>query len=377
MYPNKEQRERLDFTIEMCRQTYNSLLEELQNQAKIDRKAIQHKIVELKDIKPELKEIYSKTLQYECYRLFSNLSALRVLKRNGKKVGKLRFKGKGWFKTININQSGFSFEQKGKKGILHLSKIGDIKVKSHRQVEGEIKQITIKKSNNKYYAIIITNAKIILTCGEKIIGIDLGINHYLVDSENNFIEHPKLLEKYQMKLKQAYQDLSRKKKGSNNRIKAKEILSKIHEKIENSREDFLHKLSIRYIKDCKIIIVEDLKIKEMMMNFYNSKNMADASWGTFLQFLAYKAENAGCKIVKISPKNTTKVCSKCGNIQDMPIWKRTYKCGNCGLEIDRDYNSAINIKNKFLGKELAYVENNPSVQSEQGLSMKQEAITAK
>ena len=202
------------------------MLEELQNQAKIDRRAIQHRIVELKEIKPELKEVYSKTLQYECYRLFSNLSALKQLKRNKKKVGILRFKGKGWFKTINLNQSGFSFEQNGKKGILHLSKIGDIKVISHREVGGDIKQITIKKSNNRYYATIITNAKIVLTCGNKILGVDLGINNYLVDSENNFIAHPKLLEKYQVKLKQAHQDLSRKKKRSNNRGKAKERLSK-------------------------------------------------------------------------------------------------------------------------------------------------------
>ncbi len=376
MYPNKEMGEKLDFVLDICRQTYNNLLEEMNKQVKIDRKAIQHKIVELKDIKPELKEVYSKTLQYECYRLFSNLSALRELKKHGKKVGRLRFKGKDWFKTISYNQSGFWFEQKGKKGILELSKIGIVNVKAHRRVEGKIKQITIKKSLGKWYCMIVADFIQIRTCGEKEIGIDLGINNYIMDSEGNIVEHPKLLNKYAEKLKTTQQELSRKKKGSHNRSKARFKIAKLHEKIERTRTDFLHKLSYKYVRDCKLIIIEDLSIKGMMQSSYNAKNMADASWGRFVQFLCYKAESAGCRVEKINPKNTTKQCSNCRNIQKMPLWIRTYKCSGCGFEIDRDLNSAINIRNKFLGSERANVENNPSVQIEQGLSMKQEAITS-
>ena len=243
MYPNKDVREKLDLSLDICRQTYNNLLEEMNNQVKIDRKAIQHKIVLLKETKPELKQVYSKTLQYECYRLFSNLSALRELKKHGKKVGRLRFKGKDWFKTMNYNQSGFKFIQKSKKGILELSKIGIMQVKSHRQVEGKIKQITIKKSLGKWYCMIVTDFFQKRICGEKEIGIDLGINNYIMDSEGNFIEHPKTIDKYAGELKTAQQDLSRKKKGSSNRKKAKVMVAKIHEKIERVRNDFLHKLS--------------------------------------------------------------------------------------------------------------------------------------
>jgi putative transposase len=375
MYPNKEIREKLDFALDICRQTYNNLLEEMNNQVKIDRKAIQHKIVELKEVRPKLKEVYSKTLQYECYRLFSNLSALRELKKKGRKVGRLRFKGKDWFKTISYNQSGFWFEQKGKKGILELSKIGIIKVKSHRQVEGKIKQITIKKSLGKWYCMIVTDFIQKRICGNKEIGIDLGINNYIMDSEGNSIAHPKTIDKYAEELKTAQQELSRKKKGSYNRNKVRFRVAKIHEKIERVRNDFLHKLSNQYVKDCKLIVIEDLAIKDMIQSSYNAKNIADSSWNRFVQFLCYKAENAGCKVEKINPKNTTKQCSNCGNIQKMPLWIRTYKCSSCGFEIDRDLNSAINIKNKFLGSERANVENNSSVQNEQELSMKQEAIT--
>lgn len=376
MYPNKQSREKLDLCLDICRQTYNNLLEEMNNQVKIDRKAVQHKIVLLKETRPELKQVYSKTLQYECYRLFSNLSALRGLKKHGNKVGRLRFKGREWFKTISYNQSGFWFEQKGKKGILELSKIGIIQVKSHRQVEGKIKHITIKKSLGKWYCMIVTDFIQKRICGEKEIGIDLGINNYIMDSEGNAIPHPKNLDNYADELKTAQQDLSRKKKGSHNRSKARFRVGKIHEKIKRVRNDFLHKLSNQYVKDCKLIVVENLAIKDMMQSCYNAKNIADASWGRFVQFLCYKAESAGCKVEKINPKNTTKQCSNCGNIQKMPLWIRTYKCSSCGFTIDRDLNSAINIRNKFLGSERANVENNPSVQIEQGLSMKQEAITS-
>ncbi|MDI6859884.1 MAG: hypothetical protein QMC85_05250 [Methanocellales archaeon] len=108
----------------------------------------------LKEEHPELKNIYAKVLQYEVYRLFSNLRSLAMLKKNGKKIGKLRFKGKGWFKTFTYNQSGFKVIETGKRlDRLHLSKIGDIPIRTHRDVEGKIKQITIKRHRSgKWFA---------------------------------------------------------------------------------------------------------------------------------------------------------------------------------------------------------------------------------
>jgi len=372
--PNKEQTERLEFALDTCRQAYNILLSELNEQVVIDRNMIQATLPDLKICEPKFKEVYSKTLQYECYRLFSNLSALRVLKQNKMKVGRLRFKGKGWFKTINYNQSGFSLDKENKK--LNLSKIGNIKIKLHREVEGNIKQITIKKSIDKWYATIITDAIIKTKCGNKVIGIDLGINNYLVDSENNKVENPKILNHYKKELRIKQQNLSRKKKGSNNRKKVRKSLARLYEKITNVRRDFLHKLTTKLVKENKFIAMEKLDIKQMsQQKFFNAKNMLDCSWGEFGSLLNYKAENAGCLVVKVNPRNTSKMCSQCGNLQDMPLWIREYKCENCGMVLDRDHNSAINILK--LGQELSYVENNSSVPLVQELSMKQEAITSK
>ena len=370
IYPNKEQTEKLEFTLDTCRQAYNMMLGELNEQIIIDKAQIQAMLPSMKICEPKFKEVYAKTLQYECYRLFSNLSALRGLKKNKKKAGRLRFKGKGWFKTINYNQSGFSLDKENKK--LNLSKIGNIKIKLHREVEGNIKHITIKKSIDKWYATIITDAVIKINCGKKEIGIDLGINNYLVDSDGNKIENPQTLNHYKKELRTKQKDLSRKKKGSNNRKKARTQVAKLYEKITNIRRDFLHKLTTKLVKENKFIAIEKLDIKQMsQQRYFNARNMLDCSWGEFGNLLNYKAENAGCLVVKVNPKNTTKMCSSCGNLQDMPLWKRTYECG-CGFVLDRDYNSAKNILN--LGQELSYVENNPSAL--QGLSMKQEAITS-
>lgn len=375
LYPNKEHREKLDYALDICRQTYNILLEELNNQVVIDKNIIASILPDLKICEPRFKDVYSKALQPIVDQLFHNLSALSAIKKKGRKVGRLRFKGKGWFKTFSYNQSGFKLDSKTKK--LSLSKIGDVNIKLHREVKGKIKQVTIKKSNEKWYAYVITDAVIKRKCGKKILGIDLGNNNFLVDNEGVKVKHPKTLENNLQILKLKNKKLSKKRKGSKNRKKARLNLSKLHEKITNTRNDFLHKISTDLIRKSKIIILEDLNIKQMMQQrYFNAKNIADSSWNRFVQLVTYKADNAGCKIIRVNPKNTTKTCSNCGNIQDMPLYKRIYECQSCNLKMDRDHNAAINIKQRGLGSERAYVEINPSVSLVQGLSKKQEAITS-
>src|SRR3989344_6790967 len=366
LYPKKEEIEKLELSLEVCRQTYNNLLSELNNG--YTKNEIQNWLLDLKVVYPEMDNVHSKVLQMENQRLFSNLSSLSAVKKKGKKVGRLRFKGKNWFKTFTYNQSGFKIIQGNKKRILRLSKIGDIPIRMHRKVEGNTKQVVIKKFNEKWYAMIITDFIELRKCGNRELGIDLGVNNYLVDSEETYVEHPKFMEKNKQLLRQAHKNLSRKKLRSKNRLKARKILARTYEKVRNRRDDFLHKLSNEYIRKCRIIAVEDLEIKQMMQSSYNAKNIADSSWGRFLQFLTYKAESAGCKIVKIDPRNTTKSCSGCGNIQKMKLYERVYHCKNCGLEIDRDYNSAINIHR--LGMSLC----GDDVRPLRRLSEKQEAM---
>ena len=241
LYPNKQQEEKMLEVLDRCRFVYNQMLEGLNKQDKPNRLELQNLIPKLKEKYPELKKVYSKVLQYEPYRLFSNLKILIRLKKNGKKVGKLRFKGKNRFKTFTYNQSGFKIIETSKRhGLLHLSKIGDIRIRTHRKVEGDIKQVTVKKySSGKWYAFVccdhgIPDKKNI----EKVVGIDMGIIHYVTDTDGRKVEHPSFLNKSLKNLRRKQRKLSKKKKGSNNYDKQKIKVAKIHETIKNQRDDF-------------------------------------------------------------------------------------------------------------------------------------------
>src|SRR3990167_5390668 len=174
LYPEKKQQDDLFTQLNLCRFAYNQLLEELSRNK--SKKHIQHYILELKSKYPELKQVYSKTLQYECYRLFSNITSLNQSKKKGNKIGKLRFKGRDWFKTIVYNQSGFKLIKQDKRyNLLHLSKIGDIRLLQHREIEGKIKGIIIKRKVDSWEVHIITDGKYQIDKGDKVIGIDLGV----------------------------------------------------------------------------------------------------------------------------------------------------------------------------------------------------------
>ena len=259
LYPSKTVEKRLEENLELCRWLYNRLLEEL-NKAKVEGRKVAQKdtqalIVKLKTQKSELAQVYSKVLQMVNYQLWSNVRALAGAKRNGRKVGRLRFKG-AWFKTLNYNQSGFKLD--GKK--LRLSKIGEVNVKLHRALMGEIKGVIIKRElSGKWHVIFqCENTANLLPEVNKSIGMDVGLKHFLSDSDGRQVENPRFYEKTLFKIREAQRELSRKKKGSKNRVKARVRLARAHERLENQRNDFLHKLSRFYVDNYDVIAVENL-----------------------------------------------------------------------------------------------------------------------
>ena len=309
LYPTKEQEEKLLETLEICRQTYNYLLSRIRKSDKVpSRLELQAELPNLKKEKPELKKVYSKVLQMVLYQLYSNLKALSKLKKKGKKVGKLRYKGK-WFKTFVYNQSGFKIIRTGKRlDRLHLSKIGNIPIKIHRPIDGKIKQVIIKRHNSgKWFACICVEKGIKAIRGKpkKVIGIDVGIRYFLTDSEGRQIENPRFYEKALKRIKIEQKRLSRKKRGSKNYEKQRKKLAKKYEKLINQRNDFLHKLSRFYVDTYDVICVENLNIKSMVKNHSLAQKILDASWGKFLQLLEYKAEKAGIRVVKVNPRGTS------------------------------------------------------------------------
>jgi len=342
LYPSRKTEEMLFQQLGLCRWLYNRLLEDLNNAKadgrKLTQKDTQSLIVKLKREKPELEQVYSKVLQLVNYQLWSNIRALSVMKKNGRKIGKLRFKGK-WFKTLNFNQSGFKLE--GKK--LCLSKVGAINIKLHRPIEGKVKGVFVKRElSGKWHAIFqCENVQKPLPKMDRTVGIDVGVKHFLSDSDGRQIENPQFYGRSLERLQKAHRALSRKKKGSKNRTKARVSLAQAYEKVVHQRDDFLHKLSRFYVNNYNVIAVEDLNVTGMVRGRF-VKKILDASWSKFFAMLSYKAENAGRTLVKVNPRGTS----------------REHKHG----ELDRDYNASLNILERGLaglGRPSAPVEIKP------------------
>jgi putative transposase len=272
----------------------------------------------------------------------------RRVKNGAEKAGYPRFQGRNRYDSFTYpDQCGHGYKIEGAK--LILSKIGAIRIFQHREIEGKIKTCTIKRDGDQWYA----SFSVELPDADKIIpqtsvGVDVGITTLATLSDGTIIENPKTLDKYDSKLRRAQRHLSRKNKGSNNRGKQRVVLSGIYRKVRNIRKDYLHKASRVLVDTYDVIVMEDLQIKNMVKNHNLARSIHDASWGKLTQFVSYKAEEAG-KIVKlVNPRNTSRECCICGNIQPMPLSQRTYRCPVCGNVMGRDHNAAINIENRYV-----------------------------
>lgn len=317
---------------------------------------------EIKKLFPEeTNKIHSQSLQFVLKTVDNSFkSFFRRFKIKSAKFGFPRFKPINRFKSIcfpqcNLISGGVKLLKNNKLKIKGLS--GEVKLKLHRPFQGRCKTVQIIKDGNEYYIVLsCENIPLnILEKTNKTIAIDFGIKTFITTDDGTKFHHPKPYKTAKEKLKLANQKLALKQKGSKNRRKAVTALQKVYTKISNIRNDWQHKVANHLIKENDVIIVEKLNIQNMLESKgfdVNKSNITDASWGNFVSLLKYKAENAGREIREVDPKNTSKMCSCCGELnKSLKLADRTFCCQSCGLALNRDVNAAINIRR--LGTSLA------------------------
>lgn len=390
MYPNKTQAEKLQWILDRCRELYNAALQERIEAYKYVNKSITcfdqiNALTEIRDkIRPEYKEINRQILADALRRLDKAYQAFFRRAKAGEKVGFPRYQGYGRYDSFTYAdtkglQIKYNLDSKKKNGKLTLSKFGTVNICLHCPIEGKIKNCTIKREGDHWYAILTCEMKqeAVYHPSKEAVGIDLGLFHFATLSTGEIIENPRHYRKAESKLKRLQQSLSRKRKKNakpgckgNRRKKAIKVVSKAYRKIANQRKDFLHKGSRKLVDLYQIIVFEDLTIANLVKRpkpkqdeetgqyLPNgasrkaglNKSINDAGWGLFIQMCEYKAECAGSRILKVNPKHTSQICSNCGSVVKKSLEERVHKC-SCGLEIDRDWNAAINILR--LGLEIA------------------------
>ncbi|MCX6775318.1 MAG: RNA-guided endonuclease TnpB family protein [Candidatus Micrarchaeota archaeon] len=225
---------------------------------------------------------------------------------------------------------------------LTVTPFGEIAIKKHREIKGRIKTLTLKReASGKWFAVfcVETPEEIPRENKGKTVGIDLGLKTFATLSDGEVIKNPRHFKKHEERLAFIQREFSKRKKGGSNRKRAKIRVAKLHEKVADTRRDFLHKITTQLVDDYSVIALEKLASQEMSEENYG-KFINDAGWSKFAKMLAYKAEGAGCRVVFVDPKDTTQECSNCHKIVQKDLTERMHNCPFCGLSIDRDLNAA-------------------------------------
>lgn len=283
-------------------------------------------------------------------RLSKALKRVFHRKELGCKVGFPRFKSANRWHSIQLRQYGSGrdvFLNPETKRLHVPKKLGSrIKVKQHRPLIGTPKSAhLVLRADGHWYVLIVCEL------GEPTaenrdgpgIGLDVGLTHFVADSDGNTVKNPRCFRTAQKRLRRVQRKTARRKKGSNRRRKASKQAAKQHLKIARQRKDHAHKVARRYVDAYAFIAVEDLRVSNMLKNRHLAKAIADASWSAFKNILTLKAEEAGARVVEVPPHFTSQRCSNCSEIVQKSLSVRTHVCGSCGYVEGRDVNAARNI----------------------------------
>ena len=355
VYPDTKRQKAIDDAISMSQRLYNKLLgktieaHKSNPNSKISQRTINQFLNEIIKEDKEYLQLYAHVrvdIRNRLLKTYRNFFMRCQQKKSGAKIkaGFPRFKSKDKFNSITHIENNGSFRIE--KGRLRVSKIGTMKIEQHRNIIGNVKTMTIKREGREYYAVF--TAEQIINQPEvkdtNPVGIDMGLNNFIALSDGETIQKPKFFKKREKRIARWQRIVARRENCSKRRDKAKFRLQEEWKGITNQSNDFMHKLSERMVHGgFTSFAVEALHIDNMLKSHRLAQSIQNASWNRFIQMLSYKAESAGMKVIKVDARNTSKECSNCGNIMDMPLSVREYNCVRCGMRLDRDINASINI----------------------------------
>ncbi len=337
----------LQSSLNACRYVYNETLATRKKIWEEKKKSLSlydtsNLLTQWKKDKPELANAFSQCLQNAQLRVDLAFKAFFRRVKAGEKPGYPRFKSFDRYDSFTFPQSGFKLI----KNKLRISKIGSIKIILHRSIKDTIKTCTIRKQADKWYACFSCEAEPKpLRKSNKAVGLDVGLENFATLSNKEKIANPHFFKADQRALAKAQRKLSKQKKGSSERRKVKKIVTRIHERIFNRRNNFCHQEARKIVNRFGIICIEDLSINKMRKSNFRSINRSieDVAWGQFANILSQKAEEAARQFVAVNPRGTSQKCSQCGTIVEKKLPARWHNCPVCGIRLHRDFNSSLNI----------------------------------
>jgi len=351
LFPTKAQVSALQKQLDCCRWVYNKTLEVRRDTWQNEQKSLSrydtHNLLPLwKQQEEWLKEGHSQAMQDAQKRVDLAFRAFFRRIKAGQKPGYPRFRGADRYDSFMYPQKGSNWRLLDN-GCLHLSKVGDVKIKAHRPIEGQPKTLTIRRDSLGYwyasFSCIVEPKPLPQT--DKVAGVDVGLAHFATLSNGEQIKNPRFFKRDQKALAKAQRRLSKDTKGTPERRKHKRVVQHIYKRIANRRHNFAHQTSRKLINTYQLLAFEKLDIQDMQNGNWRSMNrsIADVAWNQFTQCCSSKAEEASRTVVFVDPRNTSKMCSGCGEIVEKKLSDRIHTCPQCCLEIDRDINAALNI----------------------------------
>lgn len=340
-------------SLDACRWVYNKSLEVRkiaweERRENVTRYDTMKLIPVWKLEQPFLNNAFSQCLQESCTRLDLAFKAFFRRVKAGDTPGYPRFKSYHRYDSFTYPQSGFAL----KDSRLWLSKIGEVKIKLHRPIEGEVKSLTIRRDGvGNWYACFscIVEPKP-LAPSPHVVGIDLGLSKLATLSDGRVFKRERFYKQDERDIARLQRKKEKLVKGSPERRKGIHALNHAFQRQTSRRTNMAHQISRQLVNGYQVIVFEDLNILGMQGNGNKTINrgIADVAWARLVQFTTSKAEDAGRSVILVDPRNTTKQCSGCGEIVPKELHVRVHNCPACGLSLDRDLNAALNILSRGL-----------------------------